>query len=57
MQHNIKYLYHKRTEKKKLERFKDIYENILKNIHGVAKEALGYQEKSKTNKLWTGEIN
>jgi len=38
----MKYLYQKRTEKKKLKRFKNIYENILKDIHGVAKEALGY---------------
>jgi hypothetical protein len=45
------------NKKEEFEKFENIYGNILRNIHGVAKEALGYQEKRKNNKLWTGEID
>jgi hypothetical protein len=35
-----------------------VYENILENIHGAIKEALGNQEKRKNSKLWwIDEIN
>jgi len=35
-----------------------VHGNILENIHGAAKEALGYQEKRKNKKLWwIGEID
>jgi hypothetical protein len=44
--------------KEKLQKFENIYGNILESIHRTAKEALGYHEKRKNNKIWwTGEIN
>jgi hypothetical protein len=35
-----------------LENIEDIYGNILKSIHGTAKEALGNQERRKNSNLW-----
>jgi len=34
-----------------LERFEDIYENKLENIHGAAEEALENQERRKNSKI------
>jgi hypothetical protein len=48
------YLYQKSLNdklNKELERFEDIYGNILESIHETAKEALDYQERKKNNKL------
>jgi hypothetical protein len=54
MQDSIKYLYQKRLNEKltkELEKFENIYGNILESIHGPVKEVLGYQKKKKNNKL------
>jgi hypothetical protein len=43
--------------KKELKRIEEIFENILKNIYELVKEALENQERRRNSKLrWTDEI-
>jgi hypothetical protein len=50
------YLYKKRLDKKLTANeesdFTEIYENIIQNVHGTAKEVLGEKHRRQSRKTW-----